>query len=71
MYIVQEKRKGSDIANRTKNRLHKTLEPRTKLFGRERNLGFIEVDVEKPEDIPQHGRFVVQEWDVDHLRTES
>ena len=51
MYIIQEKRKGPDIPNRAKHRLHETLEPRPKLFGRERNLGFIEVDLEEREDI--------------------
>lgn len=71
MHIIQEQRKRPHVPNRTKHRLDKTLESRAKLLGRERDPGFIEVDVEEREDIPQLRRFVVQERDVDHLRTQS
>ncbi len=69
MYIVQEKSKGPDIPNRAKHRLNKALEPRT--LGGEHNFGFIKVDLEERKNIPELGRFVVQERDVDHLRAES
>ena len=71
MYIVQEKRKRPHIPNGAKHCLHEALETRTKLLGRERNLGFVEVDVEEREDVPQLRGLVVQERDVNHLRAES
>ena len=70
MHIIQEERKRAHVPNRTKHRLDKALESCPQFLGRERNPGFIQIDVEEREDIPQLRRFMVQEWDIDHLRAQ-
>ena len=70
MHIIQEQRKRAHVPDRTKHRLDEALESRPQFLGRERDPGFVQIDVEEREDIPQLRRFVVQERDIDHLRAQ-